>query len=427
LTGEQSRTIEVRLLGGLVVWATTVYRGPKRNGKQKRRGKEGAGIYPELGVLGIREGSSPALLEKVGRLTALLQSFEMARQELAVQGRDLDIKVVHRMAKQLGAELLTVRARDVELYRAKLVPQGNELAGKRVGVALDGGRVRTRKVVRKQKGKGKDKTQRRKMRIEWREPKLLIIFEMDRRGRMVAGSRPWIDGTLAGPDETMELLAMHLHRLGAAKAKTVTFLADGAPWIWERVLAVATHVGIASEKVTCVLDWCHAMHHVSLALAKLNLEESERQRLYKKYRKWIRAGTVLLVVSEIRNRPGVVEDKEGLETALNYLEKHAKAGHMNYGEFCRRGLPLGSGAIESAVRRVINLRLKGNGLLWEEENAEGMLVVRAAILCGRWEETQAEVRRRFASNRQTQLNASGTPISWQLQTQDTEADMNTAA
>ena len=42
----------------------------------------------------------------------------------------------------------------------------------------------------------------------------------------------------------------------------------------------------------------------------------------------------------------------------------------------RRGLPMGSGAIESAIRRVINLRLKGNSIFWAEENAEGMLQFR---------------------------------------------------
>ena len=42
--------------------------------------------------------------------------------------------------------------------------------------------------------------------------------------------------------------------------------------------------------------------------------------------------------------------------------------------------------IESAIRRVVNLRLKGNGLMWLEANAEAMLVLRAAALTDRWEE-----------------------------------------
>ena len=44
--------------------------------------------------------------------------------------------------------------------------------------------------------------------------------------------------------------------------------------------------------------------------------------------------------------------------------------------FAAVGCRLGSGAIESAIRRVINLRLKGNSISWYEENAEGMLMLR---------------------------------------------------
>ncbi len=48
------------------------------------------------------------------------------------------------------------------------------------------------------------------------------------------------------------------------------------------------------------------------------------------------------------------------------------------------GSPLGSGAVESCVRRVVNLRLKGNGIFWCPESAEGVLHLRAQLLCGRW-------------------------------------------
>ena len=65
--------------------------------------------------------------------------------------------------------------------------------------------------------------------MEWREPKLLILFETDEKGRMAKGCRPIIDGTLRGPDALIELLAFHLHRLGAAAAQVVTFTADGCP------------------------------------------------------------------------------------------------------------------------------------------------------------------------------------------------------
>lgn len=47
------------------------------------------------------------------------------------------------------------------------------------------------------------------------------------------------------------------------------------------------------------------------------------------------------------------------------------------------GLPVGSGAIESSIRRVINLRLKGNGIFWKEENAESMLQLRSMVISDR--------------------------------------------
>jgi hypothetical protein len=48
------------------------------------------------------------------------------------------------------------------------------------------------------------------------------------------------------------------------------------------------------------------------------------------------------------------------------------------------GLPIGSGAMESAIRRVVNLRLKGASIYWLRENAEAMLLLRSFYKSGRW-------------------------------------------
>ena len=47
---------------------------------------------------------------------------------------------------------------------------------------------------------------------------------------------------------------------------------------------------------------------------------------------------------------------------------------MQYSAFERACIPVGSGAIESAIRRVINMRMKSNGMFWLEANAQGMLL-----------------------------------------------------
>lgn len=375
----------IRLLGGLVLWVSALYCGP-RSRTGKGRGNAGVGLYPQLAAFGFQGGDSTALVSTVARQCVLAGSFDLARRELARSGLILDIKTVHRVARRLGAQALTARRLDLLDWRSGLVPPGRELAGKRVGVAIDGGRIRLRRVTRKQKGKGKKKTQKRHYKAQWREPKLLIIFEMDAQGRMVPGSRPWIDGTFAGPDELMELLAMHLHRLGAIQAEVVCFLADGAPWIWERLEWVRQRVGLESSRVVYVLDFYHAIHHVGLALGVLPVEESERRRLYKKMRKWLKGGSAWRVVKELEEMAQRHGKSEEVGGEVAYLHKHEDNHHMEYARLRRRGLPIGSGAIESAIRRVINLRLKGNGLMWLEENAEAMLVLRAAALTERWEE-----------------------------------------
>ncbi len=47
----------------------------------------------------------------------------------------------------------------------------------------------------------------------------------------------------------MDLLAYHLHRLGGASVESVTFLADGAPWIWDRLSWVCRRVELQAHQM----------------------------------------------------------------------------------------------------------------------------------------------------------------------------------
>ena len=47
-------------------------------------------------------------------------------------------------------------------------------------------------------------------------------------------------------------------------------------------------------------------------------------------------------------------------------------------------LPIGSGAVESLIRQVVNLRLKGNGKFWLRRNAEIILHARCQWVAGNW-------------------------------------------
>ena len=230
---------------------------------------------------------------------------------------------------------------------------------------------------------------------------------------MLRGTRPWIDGTMNGPDHLMELLAFHLHRLGAAQAKAVSFVSDGAPWIWNRLDWVIARAGVDPKRVERVLDFYHAAHHVSLALQALGLTEAERTATYQTLRHQLRVGRSREVVATLRSRAEGQPPDSPVWVEIEFLDKHE--AHLRYDWFRYRGRPLGSGAVESAMRRVINLRLKGNGISWREENAEAMLALRAAALTGRWEETMERVQAVMATDRRRD---------WQWEAPDIEAELN---
>jgi hypothetical protein len=381
----------------LAITVMTVYCSPRgRTGKG--RGREGGGLYPELAAYRISEGSSPNVQAEVGRQVALLP-IEPARAELARRGLESDEKAIRRIANELGSQMLAGRTRDLLRFRRGELPAGEELAGKRVAVALDGGRVRVRTVIKKVKVGGKIK--RKPFKVEWREPKLLIVFETDAKGRMVKGCRPVIDGTLRGPDALIELVAFHLHRLGAAKALVVTFTADGAPWIWARLDWVITRVELEPARVVEVLDWCHAVHHLSLALKESGLSEEERAERYARLRRSLKKGRSGEVIEELEALAVGQPEGAAVWREIGYLIRHAEGGRLRYDCFRCRGVPLGSGAIESTIRRVLNLRLKGTSLFWEEANAEAVIQLRAAVLSGRWEERLERTREAMAKDRRT--------------------------
>lgn len=408
-----NRTQRVRLLGGLVIWIASLYCAPRKN--RFGRGDENVpGLHIELVPFGFAKGCSPALESLVARQAALCPSLELAQRELERHGVKMDVKTVRRISRQCGLGLLTSRRGDLQRWREGTLPAGTELAGKRVSVQIDGGRTKIRGKLRAGSptgsATGRDdqhvedipgrskKRPKRTFDADWREPKLATIFIHDEHGRMVKHSQATVDGTFLGPDALAELVAMHLHRLGAARAKSITFAADGAPWIWDRLPVIVEQAHLEEVPIYEVLDCSHAVHHISLALSALGLSEKERRPLYREHRSHVRNGRWRRVVEELE---GLAEDdpeNEKVRTEIAYLRKHGEAGHLKYTYFRSLGLPIGSGAIESSIRRVINLRLKGNGIFWRVENAEAMLQIRAQVITDRWDERLQQMREHLASD-----------------------------
>jgi hypothetical protein len=413
----RQRTVMIRMMGSFVMWATSLYAEARRGMFGKRAGKR-PGVHVELEQFGFGKGVTPGVESQVARQAALGPSLELAREELARHGLDLNTKVVRRVAFQCGEDLLKLRTWRLQQWREGKLPAGTELRGKRVTAQIDGARTRLRSellekpafrehvdedgLVRKDAPGRSRRRAKRSFDAPWREPKLVTIFVHDENGRMEKHSQATIDGTFQGPDAMAELVAMHLHRLGAAQASSLTFASDGAPWIWDRVQWIVQAAGIGAEvKIHQVLDCCHAVHHIAQALKEYGLNEQERMPLYRQHRTLLRNGQWRQVVDDLQDLlDGSERDCGDMQREIDYLRKHGEAGRMSYPAFRALGLPLGSGAIESSIRRVVNQRLKSNAMFWRESGAESMLQLRAQVVSNRWDESIAAKQ---SLRRQTRL------------------------
>lgn len=428
----EDRQIQVRLANGFVCHATTCYCPPLRGTNQQ---DDTPGLDIELSQFGFSGGDSPALVSKIARTTALTPSLAQACNELNRDGIKLDKSVIDRISSRAAQELLTVRQRDIEQFHSGTLTSTGELVGKRVSVQIDGGRTRIRGVLESicpvenfgksqsaATGKvslGRSKESRRKSSFEalWREPKVITIYVHDADGRMEKNTRVTIDGTFGNCESIQTIVAMHLHRLGAAQAESISFNSDGAKWIWDRIDTILQLAKIpASVCVHRILDVYHACENLNKAVAALKPEATPRREFYKDLRTKLRDGKWETVVAELEQEylatypqaaPGQivkesVEQKECLRV-INYLRHHGQQGHMKYGLFKLVGLPLGSGAIESAIRRVINLRMKGNGIFWGIQRAEEMLMLRSTILSDRWDENRSVAKRSMKANQKLAL------------------------
>lgn len=382
------RQVSVRLLGGTEVAVTTPYVSPPTPGSHPgrrrgvgKRGKGGGGRYPVLRALGIYDGASPALASRVVQEVVAADSIDCARESLAARGIRLDRKVVRRLVQRVGDRALKDRQERVQRATAASV-ESAELAGKRIAIGVDGGRTKLRWSGKR--GRRRRKSGYRGFHAEWREPKVFVVYELDERGRKRPSSLPIYDATLGDADAVFEILLAELVLRGARAASLIVILGDGAPWIWDRVPALVERLGVDPSHVVEILDYYHASEHLhETAELRRGWTDRQKSRWLANAKGLLRAGKVDALCAEIlaiaRGRSArTIADR------TEYFERNAD--RMRYRQFRARKLPIGSGAVESAVRRIVNLRLKGNGIFWDPQMAEAVLHLRAALKAGRWDE-----------------------------------------
>ena len=91
------------------------------------------------------------------------------------------------------------------------------------------------------------------------------------------------------------------------------------------------------------------------------------------------------VIADLRALPGdCPEARELLDKLIVYYT--ANASRMRYDEYLRLGYGIGSGAVESAHKQILQARLRQAGMRWSVHGATHLLALRVLLLNGRWSE-----------------------------------------
>jgi hypothetical protein len=245
-----------------------------------------------------------------------------------------------------------------------------------------GGRTKTRvdKI-----GFKNEKTNRNGFNGVWIEPKLLTIYVVDENGKKIKNHEIPItnDGTHDGHEIFLNILEMHLVRLGINQAKQVLLIADGATWIWLHIPPLLSRLGCPDETYQ-LFDFYHVTEHLQKFADVAFSKEEERKNWFNNARKTLKKGDALNLIKQIEEfMAKTLGDRcKLMEKERNYLLKAYNEGRLNYAQVLEKKLPIGSGAIESLIRQVVNLRLKGNSKFWLQNNAEIMLHLRCQWMAG---------------------------------------------
>ena len=362
----------IHLPGDVTVTLLITYYHRLKTPKAGQQGRRG--LYPMLMLLGIAGHYTPQMRNRMAKAAALLGSYEEAAEMLAHEGIKVSVNQLRGVTAGMGRMLQRLTT------QGSLTAAGN-VAGRRIVVSMDGGRVRLR-----ERRRGKTKKGRKRFSPRWREPRLFIIYAVDDEGRMANDFPPVIDGTFGSCDQLFALLLAYLRGLNLTEAARVLFVADGASWIWRRVPKLIKSLGLKDDQVQQLIDFWHAVEYLGKIADSKSLKGAQKTRWVRLQKKRLWRGEIGTVVEEIKALIGTRPAK-AQKTWLNYFVTHGLTHRrMDYSRSHTNHMPIGSGAIESAVRRVINLRVKSNAVYWLRDNAETMIRIRAWIKAGRAEE-----------------------------------------
>lgn len=155
--------------------------------------------------------------------------------------------------------------------------------------------------------------------------------------------------------------------------KRLVFISDGAIWI-------KNWIDDAFPQAVCILDYYHACEHLHQFSAAVFCDKAKEKKWTDKQKEWLLKGRVKTVLRNIK-RVG-----KGSEAAASLIQYYTtNESRMDYAYYATLGCGIiGSGAIESAHKTLVQRRLKQAGQRWSWNGAQNMLNLRTARLNNDW-------------------------------------------
>lgn len=224
---------------------------------------------------------------------------------------------------------------------------------------------------------------RRKTRqVGWQEARLALAHAQ-------GSVSPQFAATLGEVAQAGAGLVQCVARAGGGQESAVHCLGDGASWISAQV---EQHFGVQGSYL---VDFYHVSEY--LAAAAVPIAGAQATAWRQEQQAHLKENRTLRVMAALKphlESEALADAVAPVRCCYRYLLK--RLDYLNYREALARGLPIGSGEIESAHRYVVQKRLKLAGAWWKEEQAANMLALRVTRANGDWETYWERVRQAAA-------------------------------
>ena len=133
-------------------------------------------------------------------------------------------------------------------------------------------------------------------------------------------------------------------------------------------------------RAVCVLDFQHPVGYLTPLANALRDTPEDREALLSAWCHTLKhegGATMRTILESLDGTCSSASFRDAYETARTYFRN--QADRMKYPEYLRKGWQIGSGAVESACKTVINQRLCMGGMRWGESGSDNVAHLRALV------------------------------------------------